>query len=556
MSKKIWSTLLCVFLFAAIFAQSAFAKNNVSDITVDVVINDDGSAYITQTWNCSFDEGTEGYLPIENLGEMTISDFSVSDENGPYTYIDNWDINAGFEEKVNKCGIVETDRGYELCWGITAYGQKQYTLSYKISGIVGSYSDYDGFNFQFVNSGMGTLPTNATVKIALQNGVSLDETNSAIWAFGFKGQIEFQNGQVVAYTQNALSGSSESVIVMLQLNKGLIAPSRTVNDSFETVKSKAFEGSDYSNNSDSGDNSNSSGFPIGTVLIGIPIAAILIFALIYAAKRNKKIKELYKNAGYFREAPLDGNIEECYALAQKYGQASDDGNLIGAAFLKLINSGCLEPLTERSVGFFGKQKESVSLRLVHPPEMMGLTAARLYSLLELACGSDRILQERELEKYSKKHHEAITEIIDDAKEHGNRMLETMGCYDSSKAAKPLGLSQRGTLLLSNIMGFKKYLLEFSLIGERTIAESIIWQDYLTFATLLGIADKAIEQFEKVYPVPTPYSENAHYYYLLACTYRHSSYDTAQAARSSGGGGSSSFGGGGGFSGGGGGGGAR
>ena len=558
MAKKICGTLLCALLFAAFFGQSAFAKNNVSDITVDVVIYDDGSAYITQTWNCNFDEGTEGYLPIENLGEMTISDFSVSDENGPYTYVDNWDISAGFDEKVNKCGIVETDNGYELCWGITAYGEKRYTLEYKISGLVGSYSDYDGFNFQFVNSGMGTLPTDATVKIALQNGVALDETNSAIWAFGFNGQIEFQNGQVLAYTQSSLSGSSESVIVMLQLNKGLITPSRAVNDSFETVKSRAFEGSDYDydSDSDSGDVSDSSDFPLGMILIGIPIAAIVVFALIYSAKRNKKIKELYKNAEYYRQAPLDGNLEETYALAEKYGQASDDGNLIGAAFLKLINAGCLEPLTERSVGFFGKLKESVSLRLVRPPEHMGLTASRLYSLLELACGSDGVLQEHELEKYCKKHHEAIIEIIEAAKEHGSRMLETMACYDSSKAAKPLGLSQRGTQLLSNIMGFKKYLLEFSLIGERTIAESIIWQDYLTFATLLGIADKAIEQFEKVYPVPTPYSENAHYYYLLACTYRHSSYDTAQAARSSGGGGGSSFGGGGGFSGGGGGGGAR
>ncbi len=554
MAKKIWGTLLCVLLFAALFGQSAFAKNNVSDITVDVVIYDDGSAYITQTWNCNFDEGTEGYLPIENLGEMTISDFSVSDENGPYTYIDNWNIKASFDEKVNKCGIVETDKGYELCWGITAYGQHRYAIEYKLSGLVGSYSDYDGFNFQFVNSGMGTLPTDATVKIVLQNGVQLDKTNSAIWAFGFKGQIEFQNGQVVAYTQDSLSGSTDSVIVMLQLNKGLITPSRTVSGSFETVKSKAFEGSDYG--SDSSGDSGSSGIPVGTILIAILIAAIVIFALIHAAKRNKKINDLYKNAEYFREAPLDGNIEETYALAQKYGQASDDGNLIGAAFLKLINAGCLEPMTETSVGFFGKLKESVSLRLVHPPELMGLTASKLYSLLELACGSDRVLQEHELEKYSKKHDEAIIEIIDAAKEHGTNMLETMGCFDSSKAAKPLGLSQRGTQLLSNIMGFKKYLLEFSLIGERTIAESVIWQDYLTFATLLGIADKAIEQFEKVYPVPTPYSENAHYYYLLATTYRHSSYDTAQAARSSGGGGGSSFGGGGGFSGGGGGGGAR
>ena len=243
-------------------------------------------------------------------------------------------------------------------------------------------------------------------------------------------------------------------------------------------------------------------------------------------------------------------------LAEGFSQASDDGNLIGAAFLKLINAGCLEPLTERSVGFFGKEKESISLRLVRRPEPLGLTATSLYNLLELACGSDGVLQERELEKYCQKHHEAITEIIEAAKRYGSDELVQMGCYDSSKQAKPLGLSEHGKNQLSRIMGFKKYILEFSLIGERTIAESIIWQDYLTFAALLGIADKAIEQFEKVYPVATQYSENAHYYYFIAYRYRHASYDTAQAARTSGGGGASSFGGGGGFSGGGSGGGTR
>ena len=40
---------------------------------------------------------------------------------------------------------------------------------------------------------------------------------------------------------------------------------------------------------------------------------------------------------------------------------------------------------------------------------------------------------------------------------------------------------------------------FSLISERKSAETIIWQDYMVYATLFGIADKVIKQFEKVYP---------------------------------------------------------
>jgi len=560
MVKKIISTIICAFLVLTLMAPAALGANNVSDINVDVVIYDDGSAYITQTWNCNFTEGTEGYIPIENLNGMSISDFLVSDINGPYTYLENWDVKASFQEKSGKYGMVKTNKGYELCWGISEYGERRYAIEYKINNMVGGYEDFDGFNFQFINSGMGTLPTDVKVKITMEDGIKLDANNAGIWAFGFDGQINFENGNVVAYTESPLSSSTDSVIILLQLNKGLINPTIVVDKSFEEVKAEAFKGSDYDDKTDKGDSSSVEpeeeygpfDLVVGLVIMALPIVAIFYF-LTRKGKSKKKILALYENAGYFREAPIAGNLEATFVLARDFGQTDDDGELIGSAFLKLINAGCLEPMSEKNVGFFGKEKESISLRLVHPPQFTGVTTKMLYDLLILASDSDQILQERELENYCRKNHKAMMGIIEKAKQDGQDTLIQIDSYDASKAAKPLGLSQRGENLLLNIMGFKKYLLEFSLIGERSIAESIIWQDYLTFATLLGIADKAIEQFEKVYPDATQYSQNAHYYYLIAHRYTKVSY---QAARSSGSGGRSSFGGGGGFSGGGRGGGTR
>ena len=360
---------------------------------------------------------------------------------------------------------------------------------------------------------------------------------------------------MVAYTQKPLSSDTDNVIIMLQLNKGLITPTRVVDKSFEAVKEEAFKGSDY----DTGTGGDAMDVPeeplslLGWVILlltmGLPIFGILFF-VIRRRKYNKILNALYKKADFYREVPLEGNLEAAFVHANDFKQINDEGDLIGAAFLKLINAGCLEPMVEKSVGFFGKEKESVNLSVVKPPDFPGVTTKLLYDLLILASGSDQILQEQELEKYCTKN------IIDTAKVDGNKVLREFGSYDNSKAAKPLGLSEQGKGLLLNIMGFKKYLLEFSLIAERGINESLIWQDYLTFATLLGIADKAIEQFKKVYPTATPYSEKAYYSYFIAHRYAQTSYHAAQSARSSGGGGSSSIGGGGGFSGGGMGGGAR
>ncbi len=563
--KKITLLLCCVFFCVVYLSQTAFAANNVSEIQVDVVLSDDGSAYITQTWNCSLNEGTECYFPIENLGDRSITGFTVSDSDGAYTSLDNWDVGASFSEKAGKCGMVKTDRGWELCWGIGEYGERRYAVEYQISGLVSGYTDFDGLLFQFVNPGMGTLPTDVTVKITTRDGITLDAEHCGIWAFGFDGQAYFEDGQALAYTEKPLSSDTDSVIVMLQLNKGLLHPVRTEDGTFEAVKEKAFAGSDY--DYDGGPDVGQGGDAVEAEeysftdltlgLIGFAIPVVLVFFLLTRkGKRKKKLKALYKNVEYFREVPIAGNLEATFALAYNYGQTKDDGDLIGAAFLRLIHAGCLEPMSEKTVGFFGREKESISLRLLHPPKFGGVAANKLYELLVMTSGSDQILQERELQQYCSKNTDAIIRIVSAAREDGDKTLNQIKCFDLAKTAKPLGLTPRGETLLRNIMGFKKYLLDFSLIGERTIAESVIWQDYLTFAALLGIADKAMEQFKAVYPEATGYSENAQYSYLLAYRFRRASFDAAQAARSAGGGGHSSFGGGGGFSGGGHGGGTR
>ena len=107
---------------------------------------------------------------------------------------------------------------------------------------------------------------------------------------------------------------------------------------------------------------------------------------------------------------------------------------------------------------------------------------------------------------------------------------------------------------------KKYLNEFTLIAEREITETIIWKEYMVYATLFGIADKVIEQFKKVYPEKIPELETYNRNVIIAHSYYRSMYRSSQRAmqarRTSGSGGRASFGGGGGFSGGGRGGGSR
>ena len=144
--KKRITTFLTVLLCAVLFSSAASAANQVSEMEIEVALRPDGSAYITQIWSADTDEGTEFYLGCRDSGYLTITDFSVADQNDLYTFVENWDVNASFEEKAGKCGILETDEGMEMCWGISEYGENRYAIEYVLHGLVGSYSDADGFN--------------------------------------------------------------------------------------------------------------------------------------------------------------------------------------------------------------------------------------------------------------------------------------------------------------------------------------------------------------------------------------------------------------------------
>ena len=546
---------LCVTLaiIITLCSSSALAANNVSEIDIDVTVRDDGSAYIVQNWQGTFYEGTENYIPI-NTSDISISDFKVSDAKGAYTVVDNWDVDKSFDEKARKCGILETYDGVELCFGISEYGENRYALEYVVKDFVKRYTDYDGCNFMFINPGMSTFPTDGHINITLQNGTHLSETNAGIWGFGYDGYVEFLNGSVNAYTTTALTDDS-SMIIMLRLNKGIINPLAHIEDSFDTVKDEAFEGSDY------GYYPEEEATLFETILgfiVMFGIWAVIIWIFSYFIRRRKAIKKFYKETGYFRDVPNGGRIDMSHYLAQNFDVSGNESLIIGTLILSMINKGCIEPEKEETVGFFGKVKEGVNLKLVKAPDTPYELV--LYNLLTESAGEDGILQEKELEKYSYKHPEIINGIVKTIRNAGEQAFINAGGFAKGSGNCIKDLSHKGREELSEVVGLKKYLDEFTIIDERKISETIIWKEYIVYATLFGIADKVIEQFKQVYPEKIPEIETYNRNVVIAHSYYHSMHRSAQRAmqarRTSGGGGRASFGGGGGFSGGGRGGGSR
>lgn len=96
-----------------------------------------------------------------------------------------------------------------------------------------------------------------------------------------------------------------------------------------------------------------------------------------------------------------------------------------------------------------------------------------------------------------------------------------------------------------LYGLKKYLIEFSKIGEKEPIEVKLWDEYLMYAQIFGIAKEVAKQFKKLYP---EIIENSNYgfdydTFMFVNAISNTSMTYASSYSSSGGGGGS-FGGGG------------
>ena len=544
--KKKVTTFLTGCLCAILLSPAILAAGKVPEIEIDVTLRNDGSAYITQTWTTDTDEGTEFYLACHDSGYLTITDFTVMDDNGPYAFVEDWNVNASFEEKAGKCGVLETDEGVELCWGISTYGQNRYTIKYILHDLVGSYSDADGFNYRFVDE-MSFFPTNVELTIRNQDDTPLTDNICDIWAFGYEGQIRFEDGIIHAWSEDALE-SGQHMTIMVSLKKDVLSPNRKVEENFESVKEEAFDGSDYYEEE----------LTAGDIILTIVLLALIgvfliLIAIISERVRKAKINKRMKAVQYFRDVPNDGNLNVTYHLGFGCELCKAEA-LMGAYLLRLISEGCLEAESEQV------DSENVKLRLMHPPQSGNQYDDILYTVLEAAAGADGILQARELEQYCELNYKPLLTFMEACERDGRQTLSRMGCLKGVRCDGMKSLTSNGKAQFDEILGLKRFLLDFSLIHERGMKEAVIWQDYMIYAFLLGIADKVAPQIRQMYPDMVYQVEcferrigYASYYNGLMYSAYEQELQRREAARTAGSGGRASISGGGGFSGGGGGG---
>ena len=523
---------------------SLLAGPQLRDLDIRVVLTPQGDARITETRLMDIDsEGTECYIVVGNLNGSAVSDLQVTDETGlAYEYQGDWDVNRSRSQKTGCCGIIARHDGYELCWGLGEGGRRTYVTSYTVSGLLRAYEDADGFNYMFVADGISPLPDHVRLTIVPEDTLRFTEENTAVWAFRYGGDVRLVDGTIVAETDEPFQSRS-AMIVMARFGKGMFAPAVQGEGTFDSLRERAFEGSDYQGD----DLSPMEAFLLAAFFLLLPALCIGLYFFYIWQQRRKVMKDL----SWYRDIPFGGNLQAANNALNAFRYfGADYNNLLSACILRLINLGAIS--IEQRQNAKGKAQALFVIKKLEKPGVQPRLIRQVHEIFLKAAGSDTVLEPKELKTWmQKKYNQSITDSF----------VQTLHTKTSLYQYKD-NLEE-----VRRLFGLRKFLKEFTLLDERHVQEVALWKDYMIYATLFGIADQVIRDMKKINPdyfnmdqvarqmaddITLPAIRST----MQKSTSRAAMSKAEREARASGHGGRASWSGGGGFSGGGHGGGVR
>lgn len=560
------------FSLLLLFSMIGFAKaNTIYSIDITAVLDEDGNAKITEVWDMSVDKGTEVYKPMGSLGNSEISNFHVSENGKLYNYQTSWNTSGTLDTKRNKNGINYTGGGIELCWGMGSYGRHTYTLTYDVSNIIYNVDDAQVLYWKFVNDSMNPAPKTFTVTV---KGPNYYEDTLDVWGYGYKGYAYVDNGIIsMSNVEDRNFTSDEYAVLLVKYPLETFKTDNHISDyhTFNDFYTKAEEGTfdyDYGNK------------PSFWSIISIILSTIFniifsflpfIIMFIIICKTQKSTKYIKtnidkKNLNNFRDIPCEKNLFNAYFLSSVYNLNRKKEDLLGAVLLKWLKDGKIKIVKQQKKKLF-KVKEVTAIDLGNCTFNTTYEQS-LYDMMVFA-SKDRMLEENELKKWCSNNYSKFFKWFDTVERNIREEYVNTGHITVTETGKVFKTKE---YTLDNYLyeeavqlaGLKKYLKEFSLIKEKEPIEVMLWEEYLIFAQIFGIAKEVAKQFKNLYP---ELMENNNYGFdyvniMWIDSISSHSISSASSARSaaqnysSGGGGFSSGGGGGGSFGGGSGGGCR
>ena len=552
MKKKL--LLFMLILFAPIWVYA----DHIYNIDMDIYLEEDGTANITEVWDVQADSGSEWYKQLYNLGTEELSNFKVSMDGRDLQY-KLWNVDESLSAKSGYYGINYVSEGLELCFGKGDMNRHKFTLNYTLSNFITNTSDSQVlYQTLFPNVTLDNFTV--TVSSFYEFPDTLD-----VWGYGYQGLAYVEDGKI-KMTNDGYTVRNDYVVLLAKFPSATFKTDNYNGDfgSIDDVLNKANEGTfEYDYGTKQSAWQKILNILSGLVHMIIPLGIIGFAASAamksgYGYKDNKTIDK--KNVPMFRDIPCNKDIYYANTLIFLNNFDYKETNIFGAIILKWLRQGKIAFKNE-TTGIFNKETSMIDLTL--NPTFDLPIEQELFDIMYKA-SEDGYLESRELEKWAKKHYEKFLGIFNRIKDQKiNELKSNNHIYHRVNKEECKKKNVMDDMIYKDsqeLYGLKKFLKEFSDMQNKEAIEVKLWDEYLMFAYLFGMADKVAKQFKNLYPeiVREMEANNLDYgtfVYINNISTRsvHAASAARQAAESysSGGGGFSSGGGGGGSFGGGG-----
>ena len=553
--KKLWLFFMLCLLMIPISARA----DHMYKLDMNINILEDGVANVIETWDVRATGGSEWYKTMYELNNSELTNFKVLMDGEELVY-KNWNVNEGLDEKAGYYGINDTSKGIELCFGKKDMNRHTFTLSYTLSNYVFNTSDS-----QVLAWVLFPEVTVDNFNVVVSSYYKFPDTLD-VWGYGYKGYAYVEDGVIKMSNEGSLNNDYVSLLVKFPTNTFKTDNVDTRYNSFNDVYELAEEGTfEY----DYGIEDNIPWYWRFIEFI-FSILPILIFGLLmalivktgiengYGYVGNKKIDK--KNVPMFRYIPCNKDIYYANALIKLNNFDYKESNILGAIILKWVRENKIRFKNEKT-GLFNKDTSVIDLTM--NPSFENDLEEKLFKMMYEA-SKDGMLEAKELEKWCKKHYSEFLSLFDRIAGETITSLESNGLIykrrNKEECKKVNVMSDKIYHDSVELYGLKLYLEEFSQIDTKEVMEVKLWDEYLMFAYLFGIADEVAKQLKDMYPEfleQVDENGNMLFDYDMLVFVNHISTRSVSAASSarsaaesySSGGGGFSSGGGGGFSGG-------
>lgn len=539
---------LCLFSLSGCSANYVRGSKQVMEnLSISATLMENGDMTVSETWKVNLQDRGRAYrnlyrsFSLDSSKADDVTDLSVYDEDRDVSYSFAGDVDpesVSGDEMQDRCYVHRSDGMLEAGWFMPAVdeGVRTFTISYRVKNIVSVYAD-TAVLYTFFLQDFGLPVTSLNGVIRFPQGSEKGDVQAWLHTT-VSSSLNIDSADQVSFTASSIPANT-SVEVRLCVPPRLFPASEKVSGEAVLSGIRAEE----QKWADEYEAKLRRQFLLGLLDAGsaVLLLAVCIFLFVRLKRKNRRYRVDVPE--YTRDIPpgnSPGGIANLFYFYSGLGE-KEQNRMYSATLLSLARKGF--------VRFEGREGE-FSVEVTGDTRGKKLTESEqvFYELVSTTAeASDNRFTMKEFKRYAQKHAKYVSSRMDDFLNAAKRELSDRGYYEARPAlfsvsavagvlllvaavavfavsgsvgalllylpismlisgvlfliagTSKMKLSQKGESEFFVWQGLKKYMLEFSRMKEYGVPQLELWEEFLVYATMMGISGEVCKQLRLAYP---------------------------------------------------------